>query len=100
MAALTAVSLVWLTVSVIAGSTASFDDEVRSFIHRSASPWLTRAMLTFTLIGSQLVLWPLVFLAVFAFWRGRRVHDALLLAVAMAGAQAIEIGLKQVFRRP
>jgi undecaprenyl-diphosphatase len=50
-------------------------------------------------IGSPLVLWPLVTIAVLALWRHRR-HDALTLAICMTGAIALEQIFKFAVARP
>lgn len=89
----------WLAFEVYRGETIRFDERVRATIHQHASPALTAIMRGFTNIGGPLSLCLLVAAAVPAFWiRGLR-QEAKVMAIALAGAGVLEIGLKHLFHR-
>src|SRR2546427_12657037 len=76
----------WLAAAVLRGETVAFDAAVRDAVHDMASPGITLIMRGVTELGGSYFLWPLgallvVWLAMF----GRR-RDAVLLAVAVVGA--------------
>jgi undecaprenyl-diphosphatase len=99
-AALTALLLfAWLADGVMRGEAAGFDAPVRAAVHSLTTPALTRVMLGFTWLGSV----PCVVgLGAILMWRlvktGRR-RSAIILAIATAGAEALDQVLKLVFQR-
>lgn len=90
----------WLSEEVIEGHTAQFDQDVRAWVHERSAPPLTSAMRAFTLLGSPLVLWLLVVLVFFLFWKTNWRHEAWFFGIAMLGALALDVGLKLGFQRP
>jgi membrane-associated phospholipid phosphatase len=99
--AVTALSLFgWLAVAVLRGETMAFDDAVRNAIHAWASPGITWVMRGATQLGGGYFLWPLGTLLVVRLAMSGRRRDAVLLAVAVLGANALGEAMKLVFRRP
>ena len=90
----------WLSSAVLEGGVTRFDLSVRDAIHTWASPALTSVMRLVTELGE---VYFLVSVGVLLVWRlaasGRR-HAALLLVLAVAGAEALDQILKVVFQRP
>ena len=89
----------WLALEVRRGETLRFDGWVRSSLHQHASPGLTAAMKTFTVVGSSIPMLLLLATMVSAFWFARLCRQAMMMAIAMAGALIIELSLKHVFHR-
>jgi undecaprenyl-diphosphatase len=88
----------WLGDEVLRGDTQHFDQAVRGWVHQFVSPGMTRAMTFFSLLGYNiLIVEMLVAFAVFAWLRWRRA--AVWLAVAMAGALALDTALKFAYHR-
>lgn len=88
----------WLGNEVLEGDTQHFDQAVRNWVHQYASAGMTRAMTTISLLGYNiLILEMLIAFAVFAWLRWRRA--AVWLAVAMAGALALDTALKFAYHR-
>ena len=88
----------WLGNEVLEGDTQHFDQAVRNWVHQYASAGMTRAMTAISLLGYNiLILEMLIALAVFAWLRWRRA--AVWLAVAMAGALALDTALKFAYHR-
>ena len=81
------------------GETLRFDGWVRSSLHQHASPALTAAMKAFTVIGSSIPMLLLLATVVAAFRFARLPRQAMMMAIAMAGALVIELSLKHVFHR-
>ena len=91
--------LVWLAMEVTRGGTLSFDENVRGAIHSAASPGLTLAFQSVTLLGSQPAIIGLsVGAALILFLRGRR-DLALLALLTLGGAELLEVVLKIQFHR-
>jgi membrane-associated phospholipid phosphatase len=75
------------------------DRQVMQAVHSHASAPLTAFMLCCTFIGSVKVFLPAtVLIAALLWWRNHRA-DALFLLIAIAGAAALNFGLKVHFRR-
>src|ERR1700749_844572 len=88
----------WLGDEVLRGDTQHFDQAVRNWVHQYASAGMTRAMTAISLLGYNiLILEMLIAFAVFAWLRWRRA--AVWLAVAMAGALALDTALKFAYHR-
>jgi undecaprenyl-diphosphatase len=89
----------WLASEVLEGEARAFDEAVRSFVHKQASPILTTIMQMITWLGS--VLWLVVFgvCVTVAFALIKRWRDIALFIVAMAGAIVLNITLKLNFGR-
>jgi undecaprenyl-diphosphatase len=88
----------WLGNEVMEGDTHHFDQAVRNWVHQFASAGMTRMMTAISLLGYNiLILEMLIAFAVFAWLRWRRA--AVWLAVAMAGALALDTALKFAYHR-
>lgn len=88
----------WLGNEVLRGETLHFDQTVRGWVHQFASPGMTRAMSFFSLLGyNVLIVEMLIAFGIFAWLRWRRA--AAWLAVAMAGALALDTTLKFAYHR-
>ncbi|HLK52430.1 MAG TPA: phosphatase PAP2 family protein [Candidatus Angelobacter sp.] len=88
----------WLGNEVLEGDTQHFDQAVRNWVHQHASAGMTRTMTAISLLGYNiLILEMLVAFAFFAWLRWRRA--AVWLAVAMAGALALDTALKFAYHR-
>jgi undecaprenyl-diphosphatase len=85
--------------AVSSGAAASFDDVMRSGVHLRASAPLTMLSRVLSRLGSVAVLSTLFVLAMTVFLLLRRRGSAFALALAMAGAVALEIALKYAFHR-
>jgi undecaprenyl-diphosphatase len=89
----------WIAHEMLEGDTARFDLAVRAWVHRFASPNMTRAMTAISLLGYDILIAELVLaVAVFLYLRWR--HAAGWLAVSMAGALGLDLALKYAFHRP
>jgi len=88
----------WLGNEVLQGDTQNFDLAIRTWVHRFASPGMTNAMTAVSLLGYNILIGELLIaFAFFAWLRWRRA--ALWLAVAMAGALALDMTLKYAYHR-
>jgi undecaprenyl-diphosphatase len=89
----------WVANEMRLGDTVQFDAAVRGWVHRFASPGMTRAMTAISLLGYNILILELaIAIAVFVFLHWRRA--AIWLAVTMAGALALDLALKSAFHRP
>lgn len=89
----------WIAEEVRHGETAAFDLTVRAWIHRFASPALTRVMTVVSMFGYRILIVALtVALGVFLNLRWRRA--AAWLTVSMTGSLALDLALKYAFHRP
>ena len=79
----------WLARVVLRGETMAFDAAVRDAVHAWASPGMTWVMRGVTELGGGLFLWPLGTLLVVRLAMSGRSRDAVLLAVAVLGANAL-----------
>jgi undecaprenyl-diphosphatase len=83
---------------MVQGDTQHFDQAVRVWVHRYASPGMTRAMTAISLLGYNVLIVELVVaLVVFAKLRWRRA--AVWLTVAMAGSLVLDLTLKYIYHR-
>ena len=88
----------WLGNEVLQGDTQHFDLAIRAWVHRFASPGMTSAMTAISLLGYNILIAELLIaFAAFAWLRWRRA--AVWLAVAMAGALALDMTLKYAYHR-
>lgn len=99
-AILLAAVFAWLAREVMTGATMPFDLRVRADVHQWADPVLTAVMIALSVTGAPYVVWPLFGAAFALLWRSGQHGAARLLAVSMAGALAVDLGLKPIFRRP
>jgi undecaprenyl-diphosphatase len=90
----------WLGNQALRGETAGFDAAARQAIPSFASPWLTRAMIAFTLAGSTFFLIPAGGLAVWRLAAAGRKRAAALLVISVLGGEALDQFLKLLFHRP
>lgn len=97
---LIAAILGWLAHDVAGRQTMELDTHIREAVHANAIPPLTRAMLVLSMIGEPFVVWTLAALVFFGFWRAGFKDSAVVFAIAMWGAVAIEQILKFAIRRP
>lgn len=94
-----AIFLGWLTEEVLEGDTARFDHFVRATVHASASPVFTSAMLFFTRLGSVAPLASIFVATVIVCWIRHWRTAAVLLVIAMAGADVLVEALKLELHR-
>jgi undecaprenyl-diphosphatase len=88
----------WLGNEMLEGDTRHFDHIVRVWVHRYASPGMTRAMTAISLLGYNVLIVELVVaLVVFAKLRWRRA--AVWLTVAMVGSLVLDLTLKYIYHR-
>lgn len=88
----------WLGNEMLQGDTQHFDQAVREWVHRYASPGMTRAMNAISLLGYNILIAELVIaVGVFAKLRWRRA--AIWLTVAMAGSLVLDLTLKYIYHR-
>jgi len=88
----------WLGNEMLQGDTRHFDQAVREWVHRYASPAMTRAMNAISLLGYNILIVELVIaLVVFAKLRWRRA--AVWLSVAMVGSLVLDLTLKYIYHR-
>lgn len=99
LAAVAASLFLGLAAAVEQDGVAGFDEALRAAMHRRASPLLTFLAERVTWLGSLGVLALFGAIAVTVLVRAHRREDAVLLTVTMAGALALENGLKYWFHR-
>jgi undecaprenyl-diphosphatase len=99
IAILLAVGLGRLASEVIEGDTMRFDLAARNTIHAHATPALTTAMIVVSAAGQAYVIFPLTVVIGAAFWHLGHKYRAVIFAIAMSGALAIELMLKLAFHR-
>jgi undecaprenyl-diphosphatase len=99
LAAVAASLFLGLAAAVEQDGVAGFDEALRAAMHRRASPLLTFLAERVTWLGSLGVLALFGAIAVAVLVRAHRREDAVLLTVTMAGALALENGLKYWFHR-
>jgi membrane-associated phospholipid phosphatase len=97
-AALALFLFAWLGNEMLEGDTRHFDQAVREWVHRYASPGMTSAMTAISLLGYNLLIVELVIaLAIFAKLKWRRA--AVWLTVAMTGSLVLDLVLKYIYHR-
>lgn len=89
----------WLAEEVFEGDTQKFDEAMRAAINRHASPALTSAMRSITFFGSTVFIVGLAICVVLVFILIKWEHAALLFAITMAGALALNGVLKLFLHR-
>jgi undecaprenyl-diphosphatase len=88
----------WLGNEMLQGDTQHFDQMIREWVHRYASPGMTSAMNAISLLGYNILIVELaIAFAIFAWLRWRRA--LLWLAVAMAGSLVLDLTLKYIYHR-
>jgi undecaprenyl-diphosphatase len=91
--------LIWLVAAVASGSTQDFDASIRNGVHGFASPAVTALAQWITTLGSIAFLCAAYAVCLVALLLARLRRDAVRLTWIMAGAIAIENGLKYSIRR-
>ena len=99
LAAFAAVLFLGLAAAVEEDGAMGFDMALRADVHRLTSPLLTLIASNMTWLGSLGALAVFGAIAAAILMRAHRRDDAALLAVTMAGALALENGLKYLFHR-
>jgi membrane-associated phospholipid phosphatase len=89
----------WLAHQVFEGELAKFDLHIRLLVHQYANPALTLAMEALSDLGSPVFLSALFVALVVTFLLARWRYAAIWLAITMAGALALDLGLKDLFHR-
>jgi undecaprenyl-diphosphatase len=90
---------IWLAQKVDHGETVRFDESVRNALHSAARPWLTTLFEAITALGSQAVVTGVSGSAALILFRQGRRAEALLIVIAMGGAEAWLYLLKAHFHR-
>ncbi len=89
----------WIGREMHEGDTQQFDLAVRAWVHRFASPAMTRTMTIFSLMGYNILIAELlVALVAFLTLRWRRAF--LWLTISMTGSLLLDLALKYAFQRP
>jgi undecaprenyl-diphosphatase len=84
----------------MAGDSLTFDSWGRAAVHSWATPALTGALLTITMLGSGWVMLPLGALLIWRLTALGRQRQAMLLAIGGLGAEVFSALLKLLFHRP
>lgn len=100
VSAVAAVLFCTLTVAILGGGMAGFDEAVRTWVHGLAAPWLTTTAATVTWLGTSGVLAVLGVIEVGILVRMGRRGDAPFVPLVMAGALVLENALKFSIQRP
>jgi undecaprenyl-diphosphatase len=82
------------------GETQVFDETVLRYVETHHSPFLDRAMLEITFLGTGLIVMTIVLVSGMFLWLTKHKHSALLLIVATAGGMLLNGLLKAGFDRP
>lgn len=88
-----------LAEDIIEGGTIQFDQSVREYIHRFASPALTVLMQTASFIGSTLFLSLLGIAIVVTFFMLKRPRASIIFIITTVGSSILLVVLKNAFRR-
>jgi undecaprenyl-diphosphatase len=89
----------WIGSEMHEGDTQRFDLAVRAWVHRFASPGMTRTMTVFSLMGYNILIAELLAaLTTFLVMRWRRAF--LWLIISTTGSLLLDLALKYAFRRP
>jgi membrane-associated phospholipid phosphatase len=89
----------WLAHLTLGAVAPGFDMAVRAAVHTHASPWLTGVMKAASQAGSGWVLFPGGVIIVACLVRAARTWEAVLFAIAVAGANLMDEALKLFFHR-
>ena len=90
----------WLSFEVQNGDIGHFDNAVRELIHQISQPRLTQALRAISAVGSPFASTLLAVIAIVTFMVLSRRHDAVVLALTIAGANIVDHVLKVSFHRP
>ena len=82
------------------GSTQAFDEAVLHYLAAHRIPWLARAMLEITALGTGLVVFMIVGVAALFLWLTKHRWSATLLVTATLGGLILNSVLKLAFNRP
>src|SRR5262245_27457641 len=96
---LSTLAFAWLAKGVFADHFVAIDDGIISWLHSQWGPNSDQVMLTFTTLGSPLVLGTFIALAAVGLWRAGRWIDAAGLILAAGGAGLLNQILKLTFQR-
>jgi len=88
----------WIADEVADSATLRFDNAIRDYVHRFASPAVTACMQALSIIGGQVLTALTVILPLVLWWRAKR-RAALWLAVTTLGALVLDLALKYAFHR-
>jgi membrane-associated phospholipid phosphatase len=99
LALLAGLLFAWLGDEVLEGETQVLDDQLRRLVNGMASPGLTEVMIAASVWGAPRRLAVLGVIAVIAFFLRRWRRGAVLVAVTLIGAGAIDGGLKLLYGR-
>lgn len=91
---------VWIAWLISQGAAFSFDDMVRQYVHRSASPFLTALMLGLTYAGTDVFMGALSALSIWWMIRLGRKRDATIFTITILAAEALTQIFKYTFNRP
>jgi undecaprenyl-diphosphatase len=101
---LVALAGMWIFVQLAGevrqGTTQAFDVAVLRYIETHHSPFLDRAMLELTFLGTGLIVMTLVLVSGMFLWLTKHKHSAMLLIVATVGGILLNNLLKMGFDRP
>ena len=90
--------LAWIAEQVAHLETLRFDNAIREYVHRFASPTVTLAMRTFSIIGGQVLTVLTIVVPLVLWWRGKR-RATLWLVTTMLGALVLDLSMKYAFHR-
>ena len=90
----------WLAEEMLEGDTRQFDAFVRTAVHQIATPGLTRLMQVFSFLGSVAAVTAMCLVVICMSLYFRHARTAVLLAITMLGAAALDVALKLGFHRP
>ena len=93
-------TFVLIAGEVSEGGTQAFDVAVLRYIEARQTPFLDRAMLEITFLGTGLIVMTLVLVSGMFLWLTKHKHSALLLIVATVGGILLNNLLKMSFDRP
>jgi len=90
----------WLAEEMLEGDTQQFDAFVRTAVHQSATPSLTRLMQVFSFLGSVAAVTAMSLLVVCVSLYFRHMRTAALATITMLGVAVLDLTLKHAFHRP
>jgi len=100
VAAFCVVLFLWLAWEVRLPEPPAVDLTIRNAVHTLASEPLTAAMKFVTRLGSGWFLWPMGILVALILEREGRRREAAVFAIAVAGGNLLNEGMKMLFHRP
>lgn len=99
LALLAGILFAWLGDEVLEGDTQAADEQLRSLVRSIASPWLTEVMVAASVWGAPRRLALPAVVAIVVFLARGWPRGAILVAVTLLGAGALDGGLKLFFGR-